>query len=80
MSRGRHIVLQKLNIMFFRIAPKSVFLWSKCSTLVKIGKLAVKNVNRKKKFSHESESLKISYQDLFVSYLVAWYYVKSRET
>ena len=33
-----------------------------------------------KKISHESESLKISYQDLFVSYPVAWYYGKGRET
>ena len=50
MFRGRHIMLQKLNIFFFRVALKSVFLWSKCSTLVKVGKwpLAVKNVNRKK--------------------------------
>ena len=39
MFRGRHIMLQKLNIMFFRVALKSVFLWSKCSTLVKVGKL-----------------------------------------
>ena len=33
-----------------------------------------------KKISDESESLKISYQDLFVSCLVARYYGKSRET
>ena len=33
MSRGRHIMLQKLNIIFFRVALKP---------------LAVKNVNRKK--------------------------------
>ena len=32
-SRGRHIMLQKLNIIFFRVALKP---------------LAVKNVNRKK--------------------------------
>ena len=63
-SRGRHIMLQKLNIIFFRVALKP---------------LAVKNFNRKK-FSHESESLKISCQDLSVSYLVAWYYGKSWQT
>ena len=39
MFRGRQIMLQKLNIFFFRVALKSVFLWSKCSTLVKVGKL-----------------------------------------
>ena len=38
MFRGRHIMLQKLNIMIFRVALKSVFLWSKCSTLVKVKK------------------------------------------
>ena len=39
MFRGQHIMLQKLNIMFFHVALKSVFLWSKSSTLVKVKKL-----------------------------------------
>ena len=62
-SRGRHIMLQKLNIIFFRVALKP---------------LALKKMLTVKKFSHESERLKISCQDLSVSYLVAWYYGKSR--
>ena len=64
-SRGRHIMLQKLNIIFFRVALKP---------------LALKKMLTVKKFSHESERLKISCQDLSVSYLVAWYYGKSRQT
>ena len=42
--------------------------------------VSLKKMLTVKKFSHESERLKISCQDLSVSYLVAWYYGKSRQT
>ena len=43
MSRGRHIMLQKLNIIFFRVALKP---------------LAVKNVNRKKNLATKEKVLR----------------------